>query len=280
MEKNQIATLEQSKKSKALISTNFNRSKGLIIDLHLHSKKVRDFDSEDFKGLYNFILNLCKLIGVTEPPQKEIIILLINHIKIHHSDFSKEEIENAFSLATAGKLDFEFNHYNRLTPQLMSKTLNHYSNERRFSISEFRELEYKEKLRLEELKNKKSDKEISEMRFNNALSLFDEYKQNGSVDDLGNATYQYFRSLKLLKTNREQANEYFQRAYSIIKNESESNRLKDIMSGKSIYMGKEQDSELDNKVVIKARKLALNDFFQSVIDSEINLKDLIESKLI
>ena len=139
------------------------------------TKKVAVYESDELKNLFKFVLALCKLIGVTEPPDKEIIVLLIDHIQEHHKDFSTEEIRRAFSMATAGKLNFEFNHYNRLTPQLISLTLNAYKSSRSKDI-----LKYERKLAEEEMErqreaNKPSPQEILNSKIEACIGYYKSY---------------------------------------------------------------------------------------------------------
>ena len=263
---------------RTLISANFKTTEANLISLHFDTKKIRNYESDDFKGLYTFLLNLCKLIGVSEPPEKEVIILLISHVKSHHHDFSKEEIENAFSLATAGKLGFEFVHYNRITPQLISKTLKAYSRERQQRVSEFRNLEYKENLKKKEEDSKKSDEEVLKMRFENALRLHETYLQDGEVDDFGNATYKYLRSLGLIKITKDKAEDYYSKARSLVENEASSNKLKSLMSGQATFFGKQDPKDLEGSIMVKARKIALNEFFELLKDGDVEFKTLLQMK--
>jgi hypothetical protein len=192
------------------------------VQLHYGSQKVRDYKSEDLKELFKFILSLCKFIGVTEPPEKDVIILLIDHIQEHHSDFSKEEIYRAFSMATAGKLNFDFQHFNRITPQLFSNTLNRYKQYRSKNVLDYLK-------RVKELEDKKNDqspspKKILEDKIKYAQEYFDSYvnqiskplKEREYPYDMGSVTYNFLVYLGLINLNAEEKQELIEESSKVV----------------------------------------------------------------
>jgi hypothetical protein len=104
-------------------------------------------------------------------------------------------------MATAGKLDFDFVHYNRITPQLISNTLNNYKTKRSKEI-----IEFQNKLRLEEdekkrNENKSSPKDLLIEKVNICLEYFNSYKlekDKGNIIDMrdwGNLRYDFLSEI-------------------------------------------------------------------------------------
>ena len=285
-EQNQIVIASQQSKLIALTSTNLSESKKRYLELHYGCKKVEDYDKEDLKKLFKFILALCKLVGVTEAPDNEIIILLIDHIQEHHKDFSKEEIQKAFSMATAGKLDFDFVHYNRITPQLISNTLNYYKKIRSKEI-----IEFQNKLRLEEdekkrNENKPSQKELLIEKIELCLDYFNSYKEgksNGNIIDMrdwGSLRYDFLSEIGLINYTNEQKIEIKKNAKARLierktKSANEFNR-----KGLIKFIEEINSNGSHSALISESKQIALEDYLRSLIDFELSLESLVKEKLI
>ena len=242
------------------------------------TKKVAVYESDELKGLFKFVLALCKLIGVTEPPDKEIIVLLIDHIQEHHKDFSTEEIRRAFSLATAGKLNFEFNHYNRLTPQLISLTLNTYKSLRSIDI-----LKYEHKLAAEEMErereaNKPSAKEILDMQISSCITYYKSYVKFRSEEssdepiDWGNYSYLFLKELGLITHTKESREQ-------IVK-ESRLELAKELHKRKRAVKISEIISDNESfEMKRMCRRISLNKYCENIYSNNSNIKDIIVNAL-
>lgn len=270
----------------ALTLTNLPESRKRYLELHYGCKKVEDYDKEDLKNLFKFILALCKLVGVTEAPDNEIIILLIDHIQEHHKDFSKEEIQKAFSMATAGKLDFDFVHYNRITPQLISNTLNNYKTKRSKEI-----IEFQNKLRLEEdekkrNENKSSPKDLLIEKVDICLEYFNSYKlekDKGNIIDMrdwGNLRYDFLSEIGLINyTNEEKIKiKKIAKARLIERKTKSSNEFnrKDLTK----FIEEINSNEANSILISESKQIALEDYFKSLVDFELSLELLVKEKLI
>ena len=264
----------------ALTSLNLPESRKRYLELHYGCKKVSNYQEEDLKKLFKFILALCKLVGVTEAPDNDIILLLIDHIQEHHKDFSKEEIQKAFSMATAGKLDFDFVHYNRITPQLISTTLNSYKKIRSKEI-----IDFQHKLRLEEEQkireaNKPSEKELLIQKVQVSLNLFNTYKdkkntnkEEDSVIDWGNLSYDFLVDLGLINYTIQQKEEIKETAKSLIvqRKRREFSEFKKKEIGKLIQAMNGDNTP--NILIKESKQIALDMYFDSLIEFKISLED-------
>ena len=269
-----------------MTSTNLPESRKRYLELHYGCKKVEDYDKDDLKNLFKFLLAICKLVGVTEAPDNEIIILLIDHIQEHHKDFSKEEIQKAFSMATAGKLDFDFVHYNRITPQLISSTLNHYKIKRSKEI-----IEFQNKLRLEEdekrrNENKPSPKELLIQKVELCLDYFNSYKEeksNGNIIDMrdwGNLRYDFLSEIGLIYYTKEEKIKIKKIAKARLverkrKSSNEFNR-----KGLTKFIEEINSNEVHSTLISESKQIALEDYLKNLIDFELSLESLVKEKLI
>lgn len=257
--------------------------------MHFTHKKVRDFEEQDYSKMFKFILALCKLIGITEPPDKDITKLLISHIKMHHSDFSKEEIETAFSLAMAGKLGFEFRHYNRITPQLISHTLNKYKSTRSQEILKFREAVRQESLEKNAKNNQPTERDQMISRIKRAIDHFNKYKnKEKNIRDWGNVHYNFLDSInavnlsiedkkkiqeeakkKLVAEKNREAVKKFQDDFSnALRSQRLSKEIEDIRTGKSI------------EVRTESKQIALEHIYNDLIAKNTDIADHIKKSLI
>ena len=265
------------------------------MELHYGCLKVRDYEEPDFKKLYKFMLALCKLAGVTEAPDNEIILLLIDHIQDYHKDFSKEEIQKAFSLAMANKLDFEFNHYNKLTPQLISKTLDRY---KEFRSKEIIAYEYKlklEKIEEEKEKNKPNPEQQFIQNIKNSISSFLAYcaenekeeSERKEINDWGNIRYDFLDNLNLIPFTIEEKEEIKEEAKkTLISIERKKNRkvasddFKQSMITQSVKKAiAEIRGDVHLLIVSKSKQIALNKFYDYIIKKNTHLTDIIKDKL-
>jgi hypothetical protein len=123
-------------KLKELTLAKFNNNQKKTISLY-ETKKIRHYENDDFIGMMKEFNKLCEFIGITEPPSNEMWKMLADYLKNYHADVSKEEIIVGFNMAIAGRFNYEFKHFNRLTPQMFSEIIRAYSKFRGKIISEY-----------------------------------------------------------------------------------------------------------------------------------------------
>ncbi len=261
-----------------MTSVNLPEHHKRALTLFYSTKKVSEYNSEELKQLFKFLLALCKLIGVTEPPEQEIVLLLIDHIQEHHKDFSKEEIQRAFSLATAGKLNFEFRHYNRLTPQMISHVLNHYKQQRSRSI-----IDYENKLREEEIERKRKEsipsaEEMLDTQIHNAVQYYEGYcnfQNKTSSDypmDWGSYTYLFLKKLGLINTTKLSQQEIIKEAKLALAQDLHKKKravkISEILSNTESFEMKRM-----------CRKISLDRYCKTIFSSNLDIRDIINKAL-
>lgn len=230
---------------------------------------------------------LCKLIGVTEAPDNDIIVLLVHHLQQHHKDFSNEEVQKAFSLAMAGKLNFDFVHYNRITPQLLSKTLNNYKTYRSKEIMAFEEKLRKEERLLLEEKNKPTPEQKLYLNIKGVLMYYKRKLEKKQTIDWGNHRYDFLATLGIIDYSKEQREEIKKKAQEelISEKKREGNRLaKDEFKQAMIRKeSKEAISEIRSgktgAVVSRAKQIALDMYFDTVVEKDIDFSNDLKKAL-
>lgn len=250
---------------------NLPKSSKKLIELHFGCKKIKEFSDDDLKRLYTKILSLCKLVGVTQAPEQDIVLLLISHLQSHHQDFSIEEIEWAFSLATAGKLGFDFNHYNRITPQLISLTLNKYNIIRNKEVIRLNDEVNSRKHKIE----RPSLEELQQTKITYTLELFDMFRQNSTVRDWGNLAYKFLKKINCIQFDEQERS-------GLIK-QAKENVLLSMKKKKNFYNIQKQIEEAvgDNSHQLRAEtnQLELIRYFETLLKENKNLEDEIKTAL-
>lgn len=278
-----------------LTSLNLPISRKKFLELHYGCKKVRDYKESDFKILYKLILAICKISGITEAPDDEVILFSIDHIQEYHKDFSKEEIQSAFSLAMAGKLELEFNHYNRLTPQLISLVLNKYKVFRSKELINYEDILRREKEDEDLQKNKISPEKRLENNIKNAILFFNKYiaesnkkeSERKEVNDWGNIRYNFIDEIGLIPfTATEKKNIMSEAKQLLISkerikfNKVAETEFKQALNSKSVNKA---ISEIRNGktplLVSTAKQIALFKFYDLLISKKQSLTQLIKQKL-
>lgn len=234
----------------------------LYLKLHFNSKKIKDYDENDFKDLYDFLFGLINLIGVIDPPEKEIMISLITHLKSHHSDFSKEEIEKAFSLGMANKLEMEFKIYNRLTPQFMSDVLCSYKRHRSKAMCEYNRITEKDKY----TKEKPTQKEIRKKSIEICLKQFSLYNKDKKTNDWGNICYDFLCEHNLIKLGKEEKQLIYQKAKIFHVNRKKQIDSIDLRS-------------VNGTIKSISKQMALHQYFDKIIENETTLLQIFKNKI-
>lgn len=270
-----------------LTSANLPSQKRQVLELWYGSLKIKDFTDVETKELYTWLLNLSKLIGVTEAPDSEIIIMLIKHLQEHHKDFSLQEMEKAFGLATAEKLDMEFKHYNRITPQLVSTVLNQYKKYRSKEIIAYEYELKREKERQEAQNNIPTPQEVIAERTKSCLQDFKKYKEQlklaapkrKEITDWGSLNYEFLVDIGLINLSTPEKNKIYEIARKQLILETKNNLpLGKISKGLKELMTEIESGE-SNELIKKSKQIALNQFFDNLVNQKADFKTEIENAL-
>lgn len=142
-----------------------NKIEALIMEANKNAVIIKNLSFEEFfKNFQNVILKLSYLIGLDKPLDKVEIALLANHVYDYHDNFNLNEIELAFKLNEAGRLEKKITHFQIFTCSYLSDILNNYQLSRSKAIFQYQKIEELENAKLlENKKHKLSSKEAYEL---------------------------------------------------------------------------------------------------------------------
>lgn len=125
-----------------------------------------------------------------------------------------------------------------------------------------------------------TEQEKQALRIENVKKAWQDFKKNGNYEDVGNAVFTTLNRLKLFPYQearrqmfKEQAKRNLQRFYNpvtVIGNTGKQSDFKKILSG--LENGSEQD-----RIIIEAKKIALNTFFADMVELGEEIETLLES---
>ena len=172
-----------------------------VVEAYFERKIATFYDSEDkneqFKNLHKVLLKWAVLCGVKPLPNDDEMFLFVEYVAHHFYRFSLGEVDNAFNLATAGKLDVDPDHYQSFSVIYISKILGAYNDYKGKYI-----LEYKKKLELSE-KKEPTREERFVMMLDTILDSFENYKKNPSFNEFGYISYDFLSKLDIIHLDNE-----------------------------------------------------------------------------
>ena len=145
------------------------------------------------------------MTGVKPLPTDDEIRLFVEYIAEHFYRYSLLEIDNAFNLVTAGKLDESAEHYQSFSVIYISKIINSYGR----YIGKYI-LDYKDQLdKVENENNKPTKKEQFELMLESILENFDNHKahrENGEdvpYNAFGYISYDFLKNLGVISIDEQ-----------------------------------------------------------------------------
>ena len=172
-----------------------------VVEGHFDRKIATFYNSDDkneqFKNLHKILLKWAVLCGVKPLPNDEEMFLFVEYVAHHFYRLSLIEVDNAFSMATAGKLDIDADHYQSFSVIYISKILSSYNDYKGKYI-----LEYKKKLELSE-KKETTREERFVMMLDTILESFEKYKEKPTFNEFGYISYDFLSKLDIIHLDNE-----------------------------------------------------------------------------
>ena len=259
-----ISENETSKQNLALAKTDLN----LNINKMLKIADKESIRQEIGKNIAIVITDL----GVKTMPDKYAQKRIIYYLLSYYKDFSIEEIRLAFELAIVGKLEVEIEHYQSFDIKYLSKILNayrKYRNEKNIRIRAKQKQESKEPT-AEEIKT-------SKIKYLKILSkTYENYRNTGTLNRFIHwVAYNQLIEIQVLEISENYWTELIQRAeiiYKIELSKSKKQEHKEILKYFEIvkYIYPYELSRIRNI----AKKLAIQDFFESLKRNNENLNEI------
>jgi len=145
----------------------------------------------------------------------------------------------------------------------------------KFKQSGEREILFPKKMIAETSCMTDDEKEIKSREY--CLRCYDEFKQEGEFNDMGNIIYNYLEKKEVLNLTPEQKWKFYGQAKEKEISKLQSKKLKQTSLRSAI---EREISAIENKtndapVIIAAKKLALTDYFETCVKMDIDLSELI-----
>jgi len=195
--------IKQSRGLQAQIIQDWAPENKKIVQGYYERKISTFFDADDkniqFQNLHKLIVKWAVLTGVKPLPTDDEIRLFVEYIAEHFYRLSLLEIDNAFNLATAGKLDIEAEHYQSFSVIYISKIINSY---KRFNGKYI--LDYRSKLEAAEaLKDEPTKDEKMIIMIDSILENFENFKKEPTYNHFGYISYDFLKNLGVIKLDSE-----------------------------------------------------------------------------
>jgi len=188
-----------TKQLNPLIIRDLPRNKQEVLNLYFNTLKIKDYIEEDFARLDKYLIVLSKFIGLQEPPDDDVRVLILQFLKDNFNDFSKLEIEKAVSLALSFRMKVnDISHYNKLTPQWIASILNSYKTLRGQEVTNYH------KLLDEYTPPKKLLKDSPDELKQHIIETFERRKNGEEIEDFGNLIYKFLNYHNVITYTKEE----------------------------------------------------------------------------
>ena len=145
--------------------------------------------------------------------------MFVEYVSEHFYRLSLLEVDNAFNLATAGKLDVEANHYQSFNVIYIANILNAYQSYKGKIV-----LRYKKDLE-EANKTEPTQEEKTQLMIESILEAFDKYKEEPYLNPFGWVSYDFLTNLGCLNIPNEVKAEIKEKATELSLNELKEKRI-------------------------------------------------------
>jgi len=278
--------IKQSEGLQTQIIQDWAPEKQKIIQAHFDRKIATFFDAEDkneqFQNLHKLIVKWAVLTGVKPLPTDDEIRLFVEYIAEHFYRLSLLEIDNAFNLATAGKLDIEADHYQSFSVIYISKIINAYNRYNGKYIIEYRN----QLAEIEREKNKPTPEQQMQMMIESILEGFDKFKDDPQYNHFGYISYDFLKNIGALKLDNDVKSVLLKQARELAIEELKEDRSQTTLPKSERLQIKNQIDEILNdesgkqeKVIRICKNLGLMHYYEFILKNNLSLEKEIEKAL-
>ncbi len=256
-----------------------------IVQAYFDRKIATFFDAEDkneqFQNLHKLIVKWAVLTGVKPLPTDDEIRMLVEYIAEHFYRFSLMEIDNAFSLATAGKLDIEADHYQSFSVIYISKIINAYKRYNGKYIIDYRN----EIAALERKAAEPNEEEKIKMLVENILEGFDNFKEEPKYNHFGYIAYDFLSKLGVIDIDKETKAIILEQARKMAVEDIREKKLKEKQKHlKTEFANQIEDilndaSGKQDKVIRICKNLGLLHYYEFILENNLSLEEEITKKM-
>lgn len=243
-------------------------------------------DDESIRQSLRYVFALIGLKAENLPTDIQKVVLL-EFIQTELKHFTPEEIKLAFRMAVAGELNVEISHFQNFNAMYLSNVMNAYKEKRGAALTEMNQ-------KLRALEPKKEPTEAEQIAaFWDYMeqfvgSKFEEYRTNKRInwENVFGSDHMFIQLEKLgiihLTINRK--NEIMKIAESQVKTKWENERTKSRDRVRQVRQLREalangvgSPKSFQQQAVTRAREIAIEETFKSMLDSNIDFNQTIQS---
>jgi hypothetical protein len=232
-----------------------------------------DDKNEQFQNLHKLLVKWCVLTGVKPLPLDDEIRLFVEYVAEHFYRLSLMEIDNAFNLATSGKLNIDANHYQSFNVIYISSILNAYKD----YIGKYI-LQYRKELE-ESLKVEPTEQERTQLMIESVLEGFDRFKEERKDNPFGWVSYDFLSRLGVINISNEIKEEIKQQSIEMsleelkykkidTKNKSQRKQISNLIEEITNDISGKQDI-----VVRNCKNLGLTYYYNYILENNLSLSD-------
>ena len=219
------------------------------------------------------------LCGVKPLPLDEEMKLFVSYVAEHFYKMSLLEIDNAFNLATAGKLDIQADHYQSFSVIYIAKILNAYNSYKGNYI-----LEYQRILKRKgEIKKPPTQEERFQFLLEGVIENFEEYVEKRNYNHFGWVSYDFLDKLGIIEIPNSEKEKILIKARSMAVGDARDD-LRVAKDGdkpdiKSLINELMEDKRGKHQNIVRiCKNLGLMVFYNNVVKNGFELKDEILKK--
>ena len=247
-----------------------------IVLAHYERKIATFFDADDknqqFQNLHKVLIKWAVLCGVKPLPSDEEVRLFVEYVAEHFYKLSILDIDNAFNLATAGKLDVEADHYQSFSVIYIAKIVNSYIKYKGPEI-----IKYKNEVRKLEDRPLTEEEKIAKT-IEAILDAHENYKKKVYYNPFGYVSYDFLKNMGIINLSDEEKKMILEKARekTILDLREEQSQSKAKDRPKIGLLIKEITSDMTGKqdeVVRVCKNLSLMYYYDFILKNNISLKD-------
>lgn len=242
---NMVAQVEQAKKAPRVNACTVDQTKQTLL----------------------YVFALIGLTGSTLPDEGQKMVL-IDYLHRELTGYSLQDIKNAFTLYVQKKLDYTEKHYYNFSVMLLENVMQSY---KRYcvNIPSFSRPALPQK-------TDPTPAEIEERNKRGCINCFARYGHTGTLQDIGNATYDYVTQIGLMRLDDDKKWEYYNKAKKTVIDISTAKSMMGKLPEKLSTIMQRITNGTETSIAQEAKRLALASWFDELIEMDTELKDLIE----
>jgi len=213
------------------------------------------------------LVNIYAMLGMRadQVPETEEKNLLHNYIRQQLKGYSLPDIKIAFMLFIQNKLDFSEVLYGKFSILFLEKVMQAY---KRWKVALPKQAPPQPE--------QPTQAEVNNIMRQGAIDCFVNYAKTGILIDFGNATYNYLDRIGQLRLTDDRKWKIHHKAIQTLKTQAMENALKAKQTKRLKDVIKQIDEPNSKPVIAQAKRIALTQYFDELIEAGLELKDLIE----